>query len=45
MVGFFTDGLVQDFLKMKVLQENPNTFQAAVTIAMNEQNLQKQFNL
>ena len=45
MIGFFVDGLMYDYLKMKILRENPNTFQAAVTVAMNEQNLRKRFDL
>ena len=39
MIGFFVDELYHDFLKMKVMCDNPNTFQGAVTVAMNEQNL------
>ena len=45
MVGFFVDGLYLDFLKMKVMHDNPNTFQGAVTTAMNEQKLCRRFNL
>ena len=45
LVGFFVDGLSQDYLKMKLLRENPNTFNAAVNSAMQEQNLRKRFNL
>ena len=45
MIGFFVDGLYHDFLKMKVMHDNPNTFQGAVTTAMNEQNLHRRFNL
>ena len=45
LVGFFIDGLAHDYLKMKVMRENPATLQAAVTSAMNEQNLRKRFNL
>ena len=45
LVGFFIDGLAHDYLKMKVMRENPNTLQAAVTNAMNEQSLRKRFNL
>ena len=45
MIGFFTDGLYHDFLKMKVMRDNPTTFQNAVTVAMNEQNLRQRFNL
>ena len=45
IIGFFVDGLYHDFLKMKVMHDNPNTFQGMVTTAMNEQNLHKRFNL
>ena len=41
MVGFFIDGLHHDYLKMKVMRDNPDKFQNAVTIAMNEQNLRQ----
>ena len=37
MIGFFVDGLYHDFLKMKVMCDN--TFQGAVTTAMNGKNL------
>ena len=39
------DGLVHNYLKMKVMRENPATLQAAVASAMTEQNLRKRFNL
>ena len=45
MIGFFVDGLYHDFLKMTVMHDNPNTFQGAVTVAMNEQSLSRRFNL
>ncbi|MCG7884346.1 MAG: hypothetical protein JAY96_22495 [Candidatus Thiodiazotropha endolucinida] len=45
LVGFFTDGLLMDFMKMKVMRDNPRTFQAAVDTALTEQNLRKRFNL
>ena len=45
MIGFLVDGLYHDFLKMKVMCENSNTFQGAVTTAMNEQTLCRRFNL
>lgn len=45
LVGFFIDGLAFDYLKMKVMRENPDRLQAAVHIAMSEQNLRKRFNL
>lgn len=45
LVGFFIDGLLHDYLKMKVMRENPVNLQAAVTVAMSEQNLRKRFDL
>ena len=45
IIGFFVDGLYHDFLKLKVMHDNPNTFQGVVTVAMNEQNLLRKFNL
>ena len=42
---FFVDGLAHDYLKMKVMRENPATLQAGVASAMNEQNLRNRFNL
>lgn len=45
LVGFFIDGLCYDNLKMRIMRENPNRFQAAVLAAMQEQNLRKRFNL
>ena len=45
LVGFFADGLVHDYLKMRVMRENPATLQAAVASAITEQNLWKRFNL
>ena len=45
LIGFFIDGLAHDFLKMKVMRDNPNTLAAAVASAMGEQNLRKRFEL
>ena len=45
LVGFFIEGLAFDYLKMKVMRENPDRLQAAVHIAMTEQNLRRKFNL
>lgn len=39
------DGLLHDSLKMKLMRDNPNTFQAAVNTALQEQNLRRRFNL
>ena len=44
IIGFFVDTLYHDFLKMKGMHGNPNTFQGAATLVMNEQNLCR-FNL
>lgn len=45
IVGFFIDGLLHDYLKMKVMRENPETLEAAVACAMREQNLRTRFDL
>lgn len=45
LVDIFTDGLSFDFLRMKVLRENPKTLENAVQVAMREQNLRKRFAL
>ena len=45
LVGFLIDGLPHDYLKMKVMRENPNTLQPAITSPMNGQGLRKRFNL
>ena len=42
LVGFFDDGLHYDFLHMKVMLQNPKTFQAAVQSALAQQNLLKE---
>ena len=44
LIGFFIDGLCQDSLKMKLMRDNPDNFQNAVRIALQEQNLRKRFN-
>lgn len=45
LVDIFTDGLSFDFLRMKVLRENPKTLENAVQVAMREQNLRKRLAL
>ena len=45
LVGVFMDGLVHDYLKMRMMRANPATLQVAVASAMTEQNLRKRFNL
>ena len=37
LVIFFINGLSLDYLKMKIMSENPDTYQNAVAIAMTEQ--------
>lgn len=44
LVGYF-NGLLNDLMKMKVMRENPNTFNDAVTMATTEQNLRRRFQL
>lgn len=43
LVGIFVDGLINDFIRMKVLRDRPNTLQSAAEIATDEQNLQLRF--
>lgn len=45
LIGYFIDGLLQDFMKMKVMRENPNTFNDALRVATTEQNLRRRFQL
>lgn len=46
LIDTFVDGLVNnDALKMKILRDNPNTLQGAITIATKEQNLRARVNL
>ena len=45
LVRFFIDGLAFDYLKLKVMRENPNRLQGSVAVAMAEQNLRRKFNL
>ncbi|MES9879658.1 MAG: hypothetical protein ABW185_02110 [Sedimenticola sp.] len=45
LIGYFIDGLYQDNLKMRIMRDNPTTMQQAITVATNEQNLRKRFNL
>lgn len=39
LIDIFVDGLTNDQLKMKILRDQPDTLQAAVGVATNEQNL------
>jgi hypothetical protein len=41
MINVLLDGLYHDYLKMKVLREDPRTFNEALQIAMREQNIRK----
>jgi hypothetical protein len=45
LVGIFCDGLSFDYLRLKLLRENPKTLEAAIELAMIEQNLRKRLNL
>lgn len=45
LVGFFIDGLWQDYMKMKVMRKNPDTLQDAIKVANEEQNLRRRFDL
>ena len=45
LVGFFIDGLAYDYLKKRIMRENPQTLANAVTSATNEQNLRARFDL
>lgn len=45
LIGYFIDGLVHDYLKMRVMRSDPNTLDEAVAIATVEQNIRKRFNL
>ena len=43
LICFFVDSLHHDYLRMKVMHDNPDNFQHAVHAAINEQNLRKRF--
>ncbi|XP_033726166.1 uncharacterized protein LOC117315870 [Pecten maximus] len=45
LVGFFTKGLHQNYLRMKVMRDNPATLNDALAVARREENLRKRFNL
>jgi len=45
LIGTFIDGLRFDYLRLKLMRENPPTLAAAVTSAMAEQNLRARFEL
>ena len=41
LIGIFVNGLRDDRLKIKLLRDNPDTLQRAITLATIEQNLRK----
>ena len=45
LINIFVDGLLYDYLKMKVLRESPKNYQDAVSIATKEQNIRKRFTM
>ena len=45
LVIFFVDGLFHDYVRIKVLREDPEDFQAAVTCGMTEFNFRKRVDL
>ena len=45
LVDIFCDSLHYDYLRLKVMREDPQEFETAVNIAINEQNLRKRFYL
>ena len=45
LIGLFTDGILDNAIKLRIMRENPNTLQAACLIASKEQNLRKRFDL
>ena len=45
LIGFFVDGLLQDSLKMKLMRDNANSFQAVVNTSVPEHNPMQRLNL
>ena len=45
LIGLFIDGLQYDYMKMKVMRDNPATLQNAIQVADTEQNLRKRFDI
>jgi hypothetical protein len=45
LIGFFTDGLYSDRLKIKVMRDDPKTLQEAINSARDEFKLQQRFQL
>ena len=44
-IGFFIDGLISNSLKFKLIRANPDTLQKAIDTAVEEENLQRRFEL
>ena len=44
-IGFFVDGLTSHSLKFRLLRNNPDTLQKAIDLAVEEENLQRRFDL
>ena len=45
LIDIFLDGLSEDYLKMKILRDNPNNLDAAIIAATNDQNVRTRFSL
>lgn len=45
LIDIFVDGLTNDQLKLKILRDHPETLQAAIGLATNEQNLRARVNM
>ena len=45
LIGFFTDGLIHNSLRMKLMRENPKTLQDAINCVMKEHTLRARFQL
>ncbi|XP_060575694.1 uncharacterized protein LOC132733112 [Ruditapes philippinarum] len=45
LISYFVDGLFYEYLQYKCLRDSPQTLQAAITSAVNEQNIRKRFSL
>lgn len=45
LIEFFIDGLREDAIKLKILRDKPTTYERAVKLAMDEQNLRTRFTM
>ena len=45
LIGFFVDCLHHDYLRMKVMRDNPDNFHYAVQAALHKKNLRKRFQI